>query len=143
MIQPRVCFPVMELTKAYARAKGLNAIYGQALHEHKATLKMNDQLGFEIAMDPKNASVSNVKLELQLWVRTLKEKFVDTAFWHHRRRLTSPLVRHDSSKISRINGRSVLGKNKLCSLVSGTDQCPKKSDLSWPPAETFSRPDWD
>jgi acetyltransferase len=55
---------LMQLIIAYGRAKGLSAIYGQVLHENTGMLKMCEELGFEITMDPNNAAVSNVRLAL-------------------------------------------------------------------------------
>jgi acetyltransferase len=55
---------LMQLMIAYARARGLRSIEGKALHENTAMLKMCSDLGFEIKMDPKDPSISNVKLQL-------------------------------------------------------------------------------
>jgi acetyltransferase len=55
---------LMQLMIAYARARGLRSIEGRALHENTAMLKMCSDLGFEIKMDPKDPSISNVKLQL-------------------------------------------------------------------------------
>lgn len=55
---------LMQLMIAYARAKGLRRVRGQVLHENKAMLQMCGELGFQIEMDPKDPSISDVKLEL-------------------------------------------------------------------------------
>jgi RimJ/RimL family protein N-acetyltransferase len=55
---------LMQLTIAYARAKGLASIHGQVLHENKMMLKMCGELGFEIKMNAKDAAISDVRLVL-------------------------------------------------------------------------------
>jgi RimJ/RimL family protein N-acetyltransferase len=55
---------LMQITIEYARAKGLRAIEGQVLHENITMLKMCRELGFEIAMDPKDPAITNVRLAL-------------------------------------------------------------------------------
>lgn len=55
---------LMQIMIAYARAKGLRAIEGKVLHENTAMLDMCRQFGFAIAIDPKNASICDVKLDL-------------------------------------------------------------------------------
>jgi RimJ/RimL family protein N-acetyltransferase len=55
---------LMQITIAYARAKGLRMIEGQVLHENTTMLKMCSELGFAITMDAKDPAISNVRLEL-------------------------------------------------------------------------------
>jgi acetyltransferase len=55
---------LMQMMIAYGRAKGLRAIEGKVLHENKPMLEMCRQFGFEIAIDPKNASICDVRLAL-------------------------------------------------------------------------------
>jgi acetyltransferase len=55
---------LMQIMIAYARAKGLRAIEGKVLHENKAMLDMCRQFGFAIAIDPKNAAICDVRLDL-------------------------------------------------------------------------------
>jgi acetyltransferase len=55
---------LMQMIIAYGRAKGLRAIEGKVLRENKAMLDMCRQFGFEISIDPKNASICDVKLAL-------------------------------------------------------------------------------
>jgi acetyltransferase len=55
---------LMQMMIAYARAKGLCTIEGKVLHENKAMLDMCRQFGFKIAIDPKNASICDVRLDL-------------------------------------------------------------------------------
>ena len=55
---------LMQMMIAYGRARGLRHIEGKVLHENKAMLNMCRRLGFEISMDPDNASVSDVRLAL-------------------------------------------------------------------------------
>jgi acetyltransferase len=55
---------LMQMMIAYARAKGLRTVEGKVLHENKAMLDMCRQFGFEIAIDPKNASICDVRLAL-------------------------------------------------------------------------------
>lgn len=55
---------LMQMMIAYARAKGLHAIEGKVLYENKAMLDMCRQFGFEIAVDPKNATICDVRLNL-------------------------------------------------------------------------------
>jgi acetyltransferase len=55
---------LMQLTIAYARAKGLRAIEGEVLRENTTMLDMCKHLGFEIGTDPEAAYVARVKLAL-------------------------------------------------------------------------------
>jgi acetyltransferase len=55
---------LMQMMIAYARAKGLRTIEGKVLYENKAMLDMCRQFGFKIAIDPKNASICDVRLDL-------------------------------------------------------------------------------
>ena len=55
---------LMQIMIAYARAKGLRAIEGKVLHENKTMLDMCRQFGFAIAIDPKNAAICDVRLDL-------------------------------------------------------------------------------
>ena len=55
---------LMQLTIAYARARGLRTIEGLVLHENTTMLEMCRTLGFELTSDPKDASVCRVKLAL-------------------------------------------------------------------------------
>jgi len=55
---------LMQIMIAYARARGLRAIEGKVLHENKTMLDMCRRFGFEIAIDPKNASICDVRLAL-------------------------------------------------------------------------------
>jgi RimJ/RimL family protein N-acetyltransferase len=55
---------LMRLTVDYGRSRGLGAIEGQVQHDNKAMLKMCQELGFDIAMDAKDASLSKVTLAL-------------------------------------------------------------------------------
>lgn len=55
---------LMQTIIAYGRAKGLRAIEGNVLYENKVMLDMCRKLRFEIEIDPKNASICNVKLAL-------------------------------------------------------------------------------
>jgi acetyltransferase len=55
---------LMQLIIAYARSRGLRAIDGEVLRENKTMLDMCRHLGFDIASDPRDAAVCNVKLAL-------------------------------------------------------------------------------
>ena len=55
---------LMQMMIAYGRARGLRSIEGKVLHENKAMLDMCRQFGFEISIDPKNASICDVRLAL-------------------------------------------------------------------------------
>ncbi len=48
----------------FARAKGFHTIEGQVLQENKTMLTMCRELGFEIATDPRDATIAAVKLRL-------------------------------------------------------------------------------
>lgn len=55
---------LMQLIIEYARAEGIGTIRGQVLHENTNMLEMCRQLGFHIAADPDDLSVSVVTLRL-------------------------------------------------------------------------------
>jgi GNAT superfamily N-acetyltransferase len=55
---------LMQMTIAYARAKGLRSIEGQVLRENTTMLDMCRQLGFEIGKVPGAAYIVAVKLAL-------------------------------------------------------------------------------
>jgi RimJ/RimL family protein N-acetyltransferase len=55
---------LMQLTIAYARARGLRSIEGEVLRENEAMLAMCRHLGFEIAGDQKDAALCVVRLAL-------------------------------------------------------------------------------
>jgi RimJ/RimL family protein N-acetyltransferase len=55
---------LMQLTIAYARARGLHSIEGEVLRENKAMLTMCRDFGFDIANDKKDAALCVVKLVL-------------------------------------------------------------------------------
>ena len=53
---------LMQLIIEYARSVGLRVIEGRTLHENKTMLKMCQELGFELLMDPEDASVTIARL---------------------------------------------------------------------------------
>jgi acetyltransferase len=55
---------LMQMMIAYGRTRGLRSIEGKVLHENKAMLDMCRQFGFAISVDPKNASICDVRLVL-------------------------------------------------------------------------------
>jgi acetyltransferase len=55
---------LMQLIIEYARSVELRVIEGRTLHENKAMLKMCQDLGFELLMDPEDARVTIVRLSL-------------------------------------------------------------------------------
>jgi len=55
---------LMQLMIEYARSVGLRVIEGRTLHENEAMLKMCQELGFELLMDPEDASATIVRLSL-------------------------------------------------------------------------------
>ncbi|MGC1359016.1 MAG: GNAT family N-acetyltransferase [Xanthobacteraceae bacterium] len=55
---------LMQMMIAYGRARGLRTIEGKVLRENKAMLDMCRQFGFEISIDPKSASICDVRLAL-------------------------------------------------------------------------------
>jgi acetyltransferase len=55
---------LIQLITEYARSVGLRVIEGRTLHENKTMLKMCRELGFELLMDPEDASVTIVRLSL-------------------------------------------------------------------------------
>jgi acetyltransferase len=55
---------LMQLIIEYARTLGLRVIEGRTLHENKTMLKMCQEFGFELLMDPEDAAVTIVRLSL-------------------------------------------------------------------------------
>jgi acetyltransferase len=55
---------LMRLIIEYARSVGLRVIEGRTLHENKAMLKMCQEFGFELLMDPDDSGVTIVRLSL-------------------------------------------------------------------------------
>jgi acetyltransferase len=55
---------LMQMMIAYGRKRGLRSIEGKVLHENKAMLDMCRQFGFKITIDPKNATICDVRLAL-------------------------------------------------------------------------------
>jgi acetyltransferase len=55
----------MQTIIEYARAEGLHLIEGQVLRENTTMLDMCRELGFEIASDPQDPGVTNVKLSIK------------------------------------------------------------------------------
>ena len=55
---------LMRLMIEYARSVGLRVIEGRTLHENKAMLKMCQEFGFELLMDPDDPGVTIVRLSL-------------------------------------------------------------------------------
>jgi acetyltransferase len=55
---------LMQQIIEYARAKRLHSIQGQVLHENVTMLNMCKELGFEIASDPSEPYICDVKLVL-------------------------------------------------------------------------------
>ena len=55
----------MELMIRYARSEGLKRVDGQVLQENTAMLQMCRELGFQVAIDPHDATIKNVSLPLQ------------------------------------------------------------------------------
>jgi acetyltransferase len=55
---------LMQLIIEYGRAKPYRSIQGQVLHENEGMLRMCSELGFEIATDPADPSVCDVRLWL-------------------------------------------------------------------------------
>ena len=55
---------LMRLMIEYARSVGLRVIEGRTLHENKAMLKMCQEFGFELLMDPDDPHVTIVRLSL-------------------------------------------------------------------------------
>jgi acetyltransferase len=55
---------LMELIIEYGRAEGLRLIRGEVLQENAAMLQMCRKLGFQITIDPEDASIAVVKLPL-------------------------------------------------------------------------------
>jgi acetyltransferase len=53
---------LMELMIEYARAEGLRFIRGQVLQTNTTMLQMCRQLGFQVTIDPEDASIVVVKL---------------------------------------------------------------------------------
>jgi len=56
---------LMQSIIEYARAEGLHLIEGQVLRENTTMLDMCRELGFEIAGDPEDPGVTNVRLSIQ------------------------------------------------------------------------------
>jgi acetyltransferase len=56
---------LMQMMIEYARAEGLHLIEGQVLRENTTMLDMCRELGFEIAGDPEDPGVTNVRLSIQ------------------------------------------------------------------------------
>jgi len=56
---------LMQTIIEYARAEGLHLIEGQVLRENTTMLDMCRELGFEIASDPQDPGVTNVKLSIK------------------------------------------------------------------------------
>jgi acetyltransferase len=55
---------LMELMIEYSRAEGLRLIRGEVLQENATMLQMCRKLGFQVAIDPEDASIAVVKLPL-------------------------------------------------------------------------------
>jgi acetyltransferase len=55
---------LMQTLIDYARKRGLRVIQGQVMHDNEPMLDMCAELGFEIATDPNEPSLCNVKLAL-------------------------------------------------------------------------------
>ena len=55
---------LMELMIEYARSEGLRLIRGEVMHDNAAMLQMCRKLGFQVAIDPQDASIAVVKLPL-------------------------------------------------------------------------------
>jgi acetyltransferase len=55
---------LMQLIIEYARTLRLRVIEGRSLHENKTMLKMCQEFGFELPMDPEDAAVTIVRLSL-------------------------------------------------------------------------------
>jgi acetyltransferase len=55
---------LMRLIIEYARSVGLRVIEGRTLHENKAILKMCQEFGFELLMDPDDPRVTITRLSL-------------------------------------------------------------------------------
>lgn len=55
---------LMQLIIEYARSVGLQVIEGRTLHENTTMLKMCQEFGFELLMDPEDARVTIVRLSL-------------------------------------------------------------------------------
>jgi acetyltransferase len=54
----------MELMIEYSRAEGLTLIRGEVLQENATMLQMCRKLGFQVTIDPEDASIAVVKLPL-------------------------------------------------------------------------------
>ncbi len=54
----------MQLLMEYARAEGIRTIEGQVLSENSTMLKMCKELGFTIAHDPDDPTLTSAKLSL-------------------------------------------------------------------------------
>jgi acetyltransferase len=55
---------LMQLIIEYARSMGLRVIEGRTLHENNTMLKMCQEFGFELLMDPEDPRVTIVRLSL-------------------------------------------------------------------------------
>jgi acetyltransferase len=52
----------MQMIIEYARSEGIGTIEGQVLRENTSMLTMCQELGFQIATDPDDVGICNVKL---------------------------------------------------------------------------------
>jgi acetyltransferase len=59
---------LMQLLIEYARAEGLKSLFGEVLSENTTMLAMCRELGFKVAVDPGEAGVSIVSLDLKVAV---------------------------------------------------------------------------